>query len=84
MACGCPVITTGREPMSEAGGSGAIYINPADIHSSARITNDVLEWTYHRRVQQIKLGLENVNRFSPSEFFLDYQSIYKDVLNNFP
>jgi glycosyltransferase involved in cell wall biosynthesis len=28
LACGCPVITTGRPPMSEVGGDAAAYIDP--------------------------------------------------------
>ena len=30
MACGCPVVTTKWEPMTEVGGNAAIYIDPLD------------------------------------------------------
>ncbi|QNJ00603.1 putative alpha-glycosyltransferase/ family 4 [Synechococcus sp. A15-62] len=82
MACGCPVVTTGREPMSEAGGESAIYINPSDIHGSARILNEILNWSSDRRSNQIKMGYENTKRFSRSDFLQSYLSIYDYSLNH--
>ena len=49
MACGCPVVTTEREPMKEAGGNAAIYIDPYDMKSAAKRTNEVIEWSKDRK-----------------------------------
>lgn len=35
-ACGCPVFTSNRAPMTEVGGDGAGYINPADPVAAGR------------------------------------------------
>ena len=84
MACGCPVVTTGREPMSEAGGDSAIYINPSDINGTALILNDVLNWSSVRRSNQIVMGYENTKRFSRSNFLQSYLSAYNHSLNHIP
>ncbi len=34
-ACGCPVFTSNRPPMTEVGGDAAVYIDPADPHAAA-------------------------------------------------
>ncbi|WP_245844426.1 glycosyltransferase family 4 protein [Nibricoccus aquaticus] len=36
-ACGCPVFTTHRAPMTEVGGSGATYFDPTDPAAAAAI-----------------------------------------------
>lgn len=41
MACGCPVITTGRAPMTEVGGDVAKYIEPRPI-----VTQEVPFWAF--------------------------------------
>ena len=81
MACGCPVVTTGREPMSEAGGDGAIYINPSDIQGAARISNEILQWNSDRRSDQIQMGYVNIKRFNRMDFLNSYLSAYDYSLN---
>ena len=80
MACGCPVVTTNREPMTEAGGKAGIYIDISDIKSSARITNEVIEWSEERKDMQAKLGLQNVKRLSRNKFAHEYRRAYEDAL----
>ena len=82
MACGCPVVTTGREPMSEAGGDSAIYIDPSDIQGSARILNEILNWNPDKRLNHIAMGYENIKRFSRSDFLQSYLSVYDYCLNH--
>ncbi|MBI2085986.1 glycosyltransferase family 4 protein [Candidatus Daviesbacteria bacterium] len=65
-ACGCPVITSNLSSMPEVGGppagGAAVYVNPYDIDDivsgMGRIMNHEL------RIKLIKIGLENVKRFS--------------------
>ena len=54
MACGCPVVTTGREPMTEAGGDAGIYIDPSDVRAAAETTNKVTEWSKTEKETQEK------------------------------
>ena len=80
MACGCAVVTTGKNPMIEAGGKAAVYLNPGDIEEAAEITNEVLEWSETRKKEQLKLGYKNVKRFSRSLFAQKYKNAYYDAL----
>ena len=81
MACGCPVVTTGREPMSEAGGDCAIYINPCDIQGAARISNEILQWNSDKRSDQIQMGYAHIKRFNRMDFLYSYLSVYDYSLN---
>ena len=80
MACGCPVVTTGREPMTEAGGNAAIYLDPSDYKSAAWITNEVIEWSEFRKEKQRILGYQNLKRFSRKKFAEEYRKAYEDAL----
>ncbi|QNI97107.1 glycosyltransferase [Synechococcus sp. RS9902] len=80
MACGCPVVTTGKEPMTEAGGSAAIYIDPSDSVSAAKITNEVINWSKDRKKMQAELGFQNVKRFCRKAFAQEYRRAYEDAL----
>ena len=80
MACGCPVVTTKREPMKEAGGNAAIYLDPYDIKSAAKKTNEVIEWSKAKKERQKMLGYRNVERFSREKFAEEYRVAYEDRL----
>lgn len=59
-ACGCPVITSNRAPMTEIAGIGAIYIDPADAAAAARTVSE----QFHRRAEIIQSGFENLKHFT--------------------
>ena len=63
MACGCPVVTTGRAPMTEVGGEAALYLDdpadPADAASCARRIVDA----FGPRDGRIVLGFQQAARF---------------------
>lgn len=74
-ACGCPVVTTGRPPMTEVGGEAAIYINPADPAGAAgRIAAALTE-----RERWRSTGLENAARFSSEAMIDGYLRSYTAV-----
>ncbi len=59
-ACGCPVVTTNRPPMTEVGGEAAIYIDPEDTVSAAHVVaSELLD-----AAKRCAAGLENAHRFS--------------------
>ena len=72
-ACACPVVTTGRPPMTEVGGEAAIYIDPADISGATRIIAAALMepgcWQ--------AAGLKNAGRFSENTMIESYLSAYR-------
>ena len=82
MACGCPVVTTGRAPMTEAGGEAAVYIDPADAGASAQCLNEVLEWSAADREACVQRGFGNLKRFGRTALAEHYIGAYKEVLQN--
>ena len=46
-ACGCPVFTSDRVPMTEVGGDAAIYLDPTDPRPAPRLLLPIL-WTVFR------------------------------------
>ena len=67
-------------PMTEVGGNAAIYIDPLDYKTSAKITNEVIEWSEDKKKSQIKKGYENVTRFSRRALAKEYEIAYQDAL----
>lgn len=76
-ACGCPVVVTGRPPMSEVGGEAAVYIDPADPENAAHLVIDALS---HRQ-GLVEAGLHNANRFATATMLANYVAIYQRVLS---
>ena len=75
-ACGCPVITTNREPMTEVAGAAAILVEPEDIEGSART---ILEkWPETGRLREA--GFRNLERFTESKMLDAYEEAYAEVL----
>ena len=72
-ACGCPVFTSDRVPMTEVGGDAAIYLDPTDPPAAAAVIANSLD-----RIPQLRqAGLENAKRFSSSAMISSYSSVYQ-------
>lgn len=76
-ACGCRVVTTGREPMTEVGGAAAFYIDPADPDAAAVIVAGVLDEPRAEREARVAAGLANVSRFTFSGMIEEYIALYR-------
>jgi len=81
MACGCPVVTTGRAPMTEAGGDAAVYIDPSDASDSVESLNEVLEWGEAERKAFVARGFANLKRFERSSLAAHYIAAYEDAIS---
>lgn len=77
LACGCPVISTDRNPMREVGGDAAVYLPPCPvgaeprgwwIKAAAAAVQTVLERTPQERQQWRQRGLAQAARFSPDRW----------------
>ena len=77
-ACGCPVVTSDRAPMTEVGGEAATYIDPNDIDSAA----SVIARRIHIRNQPCEKSLENVKRFNASLMIGHYLEQYELLLRS--
>lgn len=75
-ACGCPVITTGRPPMSEVAGDAAILIDPADPAKAA----DAICAGLEHREELRAAGFKNVERFREEKIVSEYVAFYEEIL----
>ncbi|MEW6611896.1 MAG: glycosyltransferase [Pseudomonadota bacterium] len=79
-ACGCPVVTSQRAPMTEVGGSAAVYIDPEQPEAAAGII--VSRLAAAEAIRQA--GLKNAQRFSPDGMITSYIRLYAEVCNENP
>ncbi|HUH61529.1 MAG TPA: glycosyltransferase family 1 protein [Terracidiphilus sp.] len=74
-ACGCPVITTCRPPMSEVAGDAAILIDPADPAAAV----DAIAAGLQHRDQLRSAGFRNVERYRESSIARQYCDLYEEI-----
>jgi len=74
-ACGCPVFTSNREPMTEVGGPAAVYFDPADpTAAAARILAARLEEAALRA-----RGLVRAERWTAHRMLDHYANLYRSL-----
>jgi glycosyltransferase involved in cell wall biosynthesis len=74
-ACGCPVVTSNRAPMTEVGGEAAVYIDPDDVSGAAAVIAAALL----ARDELVVSGLRNAARFSGAQMVEGYVAAYRRV-----
>jgi len=80
-ACGCRVLTTEKDPMTEVGGRAAFYLpDPTDAEAGAAATGALLAQDAATRAQSVRAGMENSARFSTERMVREYLAIYREVL----
>jgi glycosyltransferase involved in cell wall biosynthesis len=77
-ACGCPVVTSDRIPMTEVGGEAAVYIDPDNIDSAAL----AIARTVRRRSGPCEKSLKNAERFSASRMIDRYLTLHEKLLGS--
>ena len=75
-ACGCPVITSARPPMSEVAGAAAILIDPEDPVGAAQAITARMD----DREALRQAGLENVRAYSIEAAIDQYCEVYKESI----
>ncbi|HEX4085747.1 MAG TPA: glycosyltransferase [Chthoniobacteraceae bacterium] len=75
-ACGCPVVTTSKAPMTETGGDAAMYCEEGEWSRGAA---SVLEMDEARRRVLVAKGIENARRFSVKKMAQAYVEFYKQA-----
>jgi len=75
-ACGCPVATTNRPPMTEVAGGTVILFDPDDPVGAAQAIAAGLR----QREQLSEEGLKNVARFDEEKIVEEYRSLYASIL----
>jgi glycosyltransferase involved in cell wall biosynthesis len=75
-ACGCPVITSNREPMTSIAGEPAVIVDPALPAEAARTISDRWQWMK----SQSDASIRNASRFSQERATDDYVAFFRDAL----
>lgn len=82
-ACGCRVVTTGKAPMTEVGGSASVYLDPVwledegGIQLAAKAVRDLLDEAAPERERRTDEGLRNAARFSTEKMIREYVCLYR-------
>ncbi|HEY0866055.1 MAG TPA: glycosyltransferase family 1 protein [Fimbriimonas sp.] len=76
LACGCPVFTSDRPPMTEVGGSAAVYIDP----SRPDLAAEVIAASWNRRADMAAAGLREAHGRGPARMAQDYLRIYGEIV----
>lgn len=74
-SCGCPVITSGRAPMTEVAGGAALFVDPTNPAAAAMMILD--GWAGLGRLRG--LGPENARRFSTEVMLDHYAALYREL-----
>jgi glycosyltransferase involved in cell wall biosynthesis len=75
-ACGCPVITSDRPPMTEIAGEAALFIDPDHPESAAQMIEE-----HFAALQDLKdVGFANLSRFSRKTAIEKYKEFYRQVV----
>lgn len=80
-ACGCPVVATGKPPMTEIGGTAAIYIDPACPDAAAAAVHGVLARSPAEQDAWRQMALENAARFSTGRIIGQFIDTYDAILS---
>jgi glycosyltransferase involved in cell wall biosynthesis len=79
-ACGCPVFTSDRAPMTEVGGTAAVYFDPADPESAAQVIASRLAEARSLADE----GFENCRRFTTAKMIQSYAELYQRAMQPGP
>lgn len=71
-ACGCPVVTTNRPPMTDAAGDAGIFI---DI-SNPDLAAASIAFRWHERETLVMRGYANLQRYSEDDLINRYLDLY--------
>ncbi len=76
----CPVITSNISSLPEAGGEGAIYIDPNSVTEIGQAIQRLLS-NEDLRKDLISKGLKNIERFSEKSVAKNLMDVYSSILN---
>jgi glycosyltransferase involved in cell wall biosynthesis len=83
-ACGCPVLTSDRPPMTEVGGNAAVYLPPDMPEKAAEVIYTVLA-DNEKRLWMKEAGPLNVQeRFTTERMIHDYRQLYQQIARESP
>lgn len=81
LSCGCPTIGATGSCLEEAGGPGAIYVNPDDARKLAEVLNAIVDGSFDT-ARHIAEGREYVKRFDNSSMADRIMAVYEKTLSH--
>lgn len=79
LAAGVPVIAATGSCLEEAGGGGAVYVNPDDVDAFAEAARTIISDSY-RRNKMVELGRRHIKKFNAGEFARLTMATYKKAI----
>ena len=74
----CAVLTSDISPMNEVAGEGAVFVNPERSSEIREGIKKLLE-DEDFRIQQLKSGKKNVQKYKPEEIAKQYLELYQKI-----
>jgi glycosyltransferase involved in cell wall biosynthesis len=75
-----PVITSNISSLPEAGGGGALYVNPSEVEEiKESIIKLLVEEKYRNRI--VKIGFEHVQKFKSKKVTEDLIKVYRELIS---
>lgn len=81
MACGCPVVTSHRPPLTELGGTDAHYVDPDEVEEAAGVLIDALNESAEARTKRVSGGLERIKKLRAQTMASAYLKIYRKLID---
>ncbi len=79
LACGVPVIAATGSCLEEAGGKGAVYVDPDDVEAFVDAAKGIIGDSY-RRNKMVELGHRHIKKFDAGEFAQQTMATYMKAL----
>lgn len=80
VASGVPVVAATGSCLEEAGGPGAIYVDPTDVDGFAEAATTLLN-NPTLRAEMVSRGREYIARFAPENFGKNLVEVYKELIS---
>jgi glycosyltransferase involved in cell wall biosynthesis len=76
-SCGCPVFTSNRRPLTDIAGAGAVFFDPRDELTAAKMILHSL--SDKKRLQEN--GFLNSKKYATELMISDYERLYSSIAN---
>lgn len=80
LACGVPLVAATGSCLEEAGGPGALYVNPSDVDAFAQAALKLLDSTLLRE-EMVARGRQYISRFAAENFGRGLLSVYQELID---
>ena len=80
LACGCPVVTSNRPPLTEIAGADTLFVDPEKPGESAVTMADWLVSPERQDITNVEQRLKHAARFDSGSMLDAYETVYQEPL----